>query len=99
MFIVCCICISSVFLHAHAHNLSWCRSLKPSLFHSYLYFQALPSLVFAAMPKPAASSADSKVLADILKGTVSTIDDEKYKRGDHADIIAAYQSFSLQSLL
>ena len=45
------------------------------------------------MPKPATSSADSKVLQDILKGTVSTIDDEKYKHGDHADIVAAYEPF------
>ena len=45
------------------------------------------------MPKPATSSADAKVY--ILKGTVSTIDDEKYKHGDHADIIAAYESFFL----
>ena len=44
---------------------------------------------------PCTSSADAKVLQDILKGTVSTIDDEKYKHGDHADIIASYESFFL----
>ena len=47
------------------------------------------------MPKPATSSADAKVLQDILKGTVSTIDDEKYKHGDHADIVAAYEPLFL----
>ena len=47
------------------------------------------------MPQPAASSTDAKVLQDILKGTVSTIDDEKYKHGDYVDIVAAYESFFL----
>ena len=64
------------------------------MFHSYLYFQALPSLVSAAMP-PCTSSADAKVLQDTLKGTVNTIDDEKYKHGEHAGVIAAYESFFL----
>ena len=30
-----------------------------------------------------------------MKGTVSSIDDEKYKHGDYVDIVAAYESFFL----